>query len=76
MVMTMKFYVYENYPADKAIVHLASCPNCNSGKGVTGRMSTHNGRWLGPFDAQPVALEAAHATGRRIVDLCARCDPN
>ena len=69
----MTFYVYENYPANKAIVHLASCPHCNSGKGVTGRSATHNGRWLGLFKTRTAALEAARATGRRIVDVCARC---
>ena len=69
----MTFYVYVNDPTNKAIVHEGRCGHCNSGQGVTGRSATHNGRWLGPFDTQTMALEAAHATGRRVVDVCARC---
>ncbi len=58
------YYVYENYPTDRAIVHAASCGFCNDGRGRKGRPVTPNGRWHGPFSTKGAAEEAAKGTGR------------
>ena len=43
----MRYWVYENYPTNKAMVHEDSCGFCNYGGRVRGG-SLDNGRWHGP----------------------------
>ena len=46
----MSYWVYENDPTNKAMVHEDSCGFCNYGEGVRGG-SLDNGRWHGPFES-------------------------
>ena len=58
------YYVYENYPTDRATVHAASCGFCNDGRGRKGQPVTPNGKWHGPFSTKSIAEDAAKRTGR------------
>src|SRR5579862_9412104 len=62
----MSFWVYENYPANRAAVHEEGCRHCNGGHGQLKRHKGKlNGRWLGPFEYVEFAIEVSWATGRR-----------
>ena len=67
----MRYWVYENYPNDKAIVHRASCSFCNRGAGIHGTGKTRNGEWHGPFDNTQQARYAAKNTQRMDIRDCA-----
>ena len=57
-----EFYVYENWAAGphKAMLHRASCGQCNSGKGrPTGHDPNHT-RWHGPYANTADARAATH----------------
>jgi 4-hydroxy-tetrahydrodipicolinate synthase len=57
-----EFYVYENWAAGphKAMLHRASCGQCNSGKGrPTGHDPNHS-RWHGPYANTADARAATH----------------
>lgn len=71
----MAYWVYENYPTDKAMVHLASCSFCKRGTGVHGAGKTRNGEWHGPFGNAQEARFAAKNTQRVDVRDCAKCAP-
>ena len=62
--MVAAYYMYENYPTDRATVHAASCGFCNDGRGRKGQPVTPNGMWHGPFSTKGAAEEAARQTGR------------
>jgi 4-hydroxy-tetrahydrodipicolinate synthase len=57
-----EFYVYENWAAGphKAVLHRASCGQCNSGKGRPAGHDANHSRWHGPFGNLNEAREAAH----------------
>lgn len=71
----MRWWVYENYPTDKAVVHRYDCSHCNNGQGTQHKPSTRNGEWLGPFSSREDAFKAARETGRRDVRGCKVCNP-
>ena len=58
------YYVYENYPTNRATVHAANCRFCNDGRGRKDQPVTSNGMWHGPFSTTSTAEEAAKGTGR------------
>ncbi|MGA3090817.1 MAG: 4-hydroxy-tetrahydrodipicolinate synthase [Terriglobales bacterium] len=57
-----EFYIYENWAAGphKAMVHRASCGQCNSGKGRPAGHDPNHSRWLGPYHNLAEAREATH----------------
>jgi 4-hydroxy-tetrahydrodipicolinate synthase len=62
VVVPTEFYVYENWAAGphKAIVHRASCGQCNSGKGRPSGHDPNHSRWHGPYSNLSEAREATH----------------
>jgi 4-hydroxy-tetrahydrodipicolinate synthase len=62
VVVPTEFYVYENWAAGphKAIVHRASCGQCNSGKGRPSGHDPNHSRWHGPYGNLSEAREATH----------------
>jgi 4-hydroxy-tetrahydrodipicolinate synthase len=57
-----EFYVYENWAAGphKAVLHRASCGQCNSGKGRPAGHDANHSRWHGPYGNLAEAREATH----------------
>jgi 4-hydroxy-tetrahydrodipicolinate synthase len=57
-----EFYVYENWAAGphKAMLHRASCGQCNSGKGRPAGHDPNHSRWHGPYVNLADAREATH----------------
>lgn len=74
-VITMKFFVYENWVRDRGRIHKAECSFCNFGQGRDGKWSNRSGKWHGPFDNRDEAFNAANLLGRREMAPCAVCDP-
>ena len=72
----MSYWVYENYPTNRALVHEGNCRFCNEGRGARGRgRSTANGQWHGPFLNLEAAIVHANRTGRDFAGECQRCCP-
>jgi 4-hydroxy-tetrahydrodipicolinate synthase len=61
-VAAHEFYVYENWAAGphKAMLHRASCGQCNSGKGRPAGHDPNHSRWHGPYANLTEAREATH----------------
>jgi len=57
-----EYYVYENWAAGphKAVLHRASCGQCNSGKGRPSGHDANHSRWHGPYGNLTEAREATH----------------
>jgi hypothetical protein len=57
-----EFYIYENWAAGphKAMLHRASCGQCNSGKGRPSGHDPNHSRWHGPYGNLAEAREATH----------------
>jgi 4-hydroxy-tetrahydrodipicolinate synthase len=57
-----EFYVYENWAAGphKAMLHRASCGQCNSGKGRPAGHDPNHSRWHGPYANLTDARAATH----------------
>ena len=57
-----EYYIYENWAAGphKAVVHRASCGQCNSGKGRPSGHDANHSRWHGPYGNLTEAREATH----------------
>ncbi len=55
------FYIYENWHAGphKAVLHRASCSQCNSGKGRPAGHDVNHARWHGPFTTLAEARQAS-----------------
>lgn len=71
----MNYWIYENWTAEhKAVLHVASCPFCNEGRGVHPGSGNRNGRWHGPYSTVESAAQAAERTGRP-VRRCGHCKP-
>ena len=67
------FYIYENWHAGphKAVLHRASCGQCNSGKGRPAGHDANHSRWHGPFTTLTEAREASqHMAGVLIRSEC------
>ncbi len=67
------FYIYENWHAGphKAVLHRASCGQCNSGKGRPSGHDANHARWHGPYSNLPEARTASQQmTGVLIRSEC------
>jgi 4-hydroxy-tetrahydrodipicolinate synthase len=58
---TVEFFVYENWLAGphKAVLHRASCGQCNHGKGRPSGHDANHARWHGPYPTLAEAREAS-----------------
>ena len=70
----MRYWVYEDDPTNRAIVHKDWCRFCNYGYGLRGRRLPDN-RWHGPFESVEDAFAKARSTGRRENRGCKICAP-
>jgi 4-hydroxy-tetrahydrodipicolinate synthase len=67
------FFIYENWHAGphKAVLHRASCGQCNSGKGRPAGHDANHARWHGPFATLTEARETSqHMAGVLIRSEC------
>ena len=69
------YWVYENYPNKKAVVHRSDCRHCQDGLGTHGTGNTKNGVWHGPFTDADSALAKATSTHRANIRTCSICRP-
>ena len=66
----MRYFVYENYPNNRARVHVDIC---SFSKSEACRLA--NGQWYGSYDEREDAFAKARETGRANVDGCGHCNP-
>ncbi len=73
--MRMKYWVYENWLHNKAIIHKYNCVYCKDGKGMfpDKEYSERNGKWWGPYDTFAQAAVKAIRTEQFRVNECAVC---
>ena len=67
------FFIYENWHAGphKAVLHRASCGQCNSGKGRPAGHDANHARWHGPFATLAEARDTSqHMAGVLIRSEC------
>jgi hypothetical protein len=64
----MEYWVYENYPNDKAVGHLGGCRYIK----LHGGNAPRTGQWYGPFNSRQAAQSAGIGTGRPF-HWCSRC---
>ena len=69
----MKYWVYENWLHNKAVIHKSVCGYCNNGEGVHPGSTDKNGQWRGPFKDKQEAELAAKETKRKTISNCSRC---
>ena len=69
----VEFYIYENWHAGphKAVLHRATCGQCNHGKGRPAGHDANHARWHGPYGTLAEARETSqHMTGVLIRSEC------
>ena len=69
----VEFYIYENWHAGphKAVLHRASCGQCNNGKGRPSGHDANHARWHGPYATLAEARSASQTmTGVLIRSEC------
>ena len=75
----MKFYIYENWRAEragKAKIHKSFCSHCNNGNGKQKEKGNNNGKWHGPFDSFDSAMKKAkNEMNNRNISICKICVP-
>lgn len=64
----IEYWVYENYPNNKAVGHTRTCSFFK----MHGGHATKTGKWHGPFDTRSAATSAGNAIGRPF-HWCTRC---
>ncbi|HVO60241.1 MAG TPA: 4-hydroxy-tetrahydrodipicolinate synthase [Terriglobales bacterium] len=70
---TVEFYIYENWHAGphKAVLHRATCGQCNHGKGRPAGHDANHARWHGPYGTLAEARDTSqHMTGVLIRSEC------
>jgi len=73
--MGADYYVYENWAAGphKAVLHRASCGQCNSGKGRPQGHDANHARWHGPFGNATEARAATHQMAGVLIRSECKC---
>lgn len=76
----MKYYIYENWVAEKkAVIHRSDCGFCQNGQGIhENPLGEKNGKWHGPFDSYQEARAEANKLNSlkgRDVRSCNICKP-
>lgn len=76
--MKMKYWVYENWLHNRAIIHKSDCSFCNEGKGrhPNKKYNSQRGHWLGPFKDKLEAQTVASRTKKEEVHDCGHCFRN
>ena len=69
----MKYYVYENWLHNKAVIHVGACSFCNEGEGSHINSGDKYGQWLGPFKDLGTARLTAINTKRKTILKCSYC---
>jgi 4-hydroxy-tetrahydrodipicolinate synthase len=70
---TVEFYIYENWHAGphKAVLHRATCGQCNYGRGRPAGHDANHARWHGPYATLSEARDTSqHMTGVLIRSEC------
>jgi hypothetical protein len=70
-----EFFVYENWAAGphKAVLHRATCGQCNSGKGRPAGHDADHSRWHGPYGSLGEAREATHQMAGVLIRSECKC---
>ena len=70
-----EFFIYENWHAGphKAVLHRASCGQCNSGKGRPAGHDANHARWHGPFASLSEAREASQQMAGVLIRSECKC---
>ncbi len=71
----MSFWIYENFGAKRARIHISECRYCNDGVGVGGDATNDDDKWHGPFDDYAAADSAAQALKQKDTKPCGVCKP-
>lgn len=66
--LAVEYWVYENYPNNKAVGHVSTCAYFK----MHGGHAPKTGKWHGPFDNRTVATSVGKVTGRPF-HWCPRC---
>jgi 4-hydroxy-tetrahydrodipicolinate synthase len=71
----VEFFIYENWHAGphKAVLHRASCGQCNSGKGRPAGHDANHARWHGPFASLSEAREASQQMAGVLIRSECKC---
>ena len=69
----MPYYICENRPTSKAIIHLDDCGHCNHGRGRSRGPVAKNSRWHGPFKTLENARRLAANLQQRDTRDCYWC---
>jgi hypothetical protein len=64
----VEYWVYENYPNNRAVGHMSTCSYFK----LHGGRAPKTGKWRGPFDSRLAATNAGKGTGRPF-HWCQRC---
>ena len=69
---TVEFYIYENWHAGphKAVLHRATCGQCNYGKGRPAGHDANHARWHGPY----ATLSEARGTSQHMTGVLIRSE--
>jgi len=73
-VIVGEWWVYEDYPVNRARVHRGECPFCKQGKGI--HRNKEEGvymKWHGAFPTRDEAWTFAQQLKRRDTGFCAFC---
>jgi 4-hydroxy-tetrahydrodipicolinate synthase len=71
----VEFYIYENWHAGphKAVLHRASCGQCNSGKGRPSGHDANHARWHGPYATLAEARNASQTMAGVLIRSECKC---
>ncbi|RMF95405.1 MAG: hypothetical protein D6734_05585 [Candidatus Schekmanbacteria bacterium] len=62
-----EYFVYCNYPKKKAVIHQATCPECQP---RTGTMTDY---WSGPYDTAEKAISYCFGALKQDISGCPKC---
>jgi hypothetical protein len=80
----MSFFIYQNYPNDRVVIHKGECGHCNEGNGAQRNLlGDQNGLWhLGPNNGYQTYQACVNAAEQIAQDMhvlyqnCKRCKPH
>ena len=67
-----KYYVYEHWQTQRAILHRAECSHCQQGLGLWRMRKQQYGKWHGEYDSIEEAM-TADLWPRREIRACGLC---
>jgi hypothetical protein len=80
----MAYYVYQNYPTDRVVIHKGHCSFCNDGSGVQENpLGDENGKWhkapnVGYDTYREAKIKAEQLANEMNTEFqnCKRCNPH